>query len=82
MQDKKTSAPVKKRSLSGRSILDPVDRAKRFLVIIQYVIRQIFVENHPTFLRNLQNITIALDIYDRYERVFTRRPKISRCTNQ
>ena len=64
MQDKKTSAPVKKRSLSGRSILDPVDRAKRFLVIIQYVIRQIFVENHPTFLRNLQNITIALDIYD------------------
>lgn len=45
-------------------ILDPVDRAKRFLVIIQSVVREILAENNRTVIQKLEKSVLALDMYD------------------
>lgn len=55
---KKQAASLKYR------ILDPVDRAKRFLVIIHSILEQLLADNNTSVVQRLEKVVLALDIYD------------------
>ena len=67
-QNKYVKECVKKNPRRGSSdnfrILDPVDRGKRFLVVIEYVISQIIKESDRYVLNGIRNFTLGLDIHD------------------
>ena len=67
-QNKYVKECVKRNSRGDNSvkfrILDPVDRGKRFLVVIEHVISEIMKENDRNVLKRVQSFTLGLDIYD------------------